>query len=174
MEITGSSVFDRETVETTYKMALFTEDHKKGMVRVTILYAVLFTLWLALLLITRPASGFERFFLISMTALTVLLYGLMCYSYYVLPRKQYNNMGSMKDVVNDFLFTDDEIRFRSKGVKFEGESVIKYESVLKTKENDRYLLLYQTKRQFLVVDKTTLSGGTAADIVNKIRQATHA
>ena len=173
MEITGSSVFDRETIETAYKMALFTGDHKKGMVRVTVLYGALFILWLALLIV-RPDGVFGRSFLIFMVVITVLIYGFMCFTYYVAPRKHYNNMGSTKDLVNSFLFTDDEIRVQSKGEKVEGESIIKYESVLKTKESDRYLLLYQSKRQFLIVDKATLSGGTAADILNKIREASHA
>ena len=74
----------------------------------------------------------------------------------------------MKDIENEYIFCNEELKAYTKSVEYNGEVAIGYSFFVKVYETTRYLFLYQTNNQVVIVDKNTIEGGTAQDIRSKL------
>ena len=123
--------------------------------------------------------GFLNFILIQMTGgeainsvaffLCMIIVILEFVMYFLLPRLQYNSMSKMKDISNDYIFRDEDFIASTDSEQYKGNSVIRYSLLEKAVETGEYFLLFQNKRQVFLVDKSTVQGGTAEEIREKLR-----
>ena len=74
----------------------------------------------------------------------------------------------MKDIQNEYIFCNDELKAFTKSVEYNGEVAIEYSFFVKVYETTKYLFLYQTNNQVFIVDKNTVEGGTIEEIRNKL------
>ena len=74
----------------------------------------------------------------------------------------------MKDTENEYVFGEDFFLVSSANQVFQSQGRVDYSLLACAYETSEYFFLYQTKNQVFVVDKSTVEGGTALDIRNKI------
>ena len=74
----------------------------------------------------------------------------------------------MKNIENEYIFCDDELKAFTKSKEYNGEVSIEYSFLVKVYETSRHLFLYQTNNQVYIVDKNTIEGGTVEEIRNKL------
>lgn len=97
----------------------------------------------------------------------ILLIG-NCLMYFFLPKMQYAALNRMQNVVNTYTFCDDIIKIESKGELYEGGAELRYSMLQRVMETSEYFFLFQSKNQVFIVDKATITGGTAMDLQNKL------
>ncbi len=90
------------------------------------------------------------------------------YSYFILPYIQYRSLGNLKDAVNAFTFSGGGFMVVGKTPGNCGESEISYTMVEKVVETTKLFLIFQTKSQAFIVEKSTFSGGTPEEPRNKL------
>lgn len=76
-------------------------------------------------------------------------------------------MAKMKDAVNEYVFQDNVMQVATKSESYNGEAEIQYAVIVKVMETSAYFFLFQTNSQVLLVEKSSVTGGTAEDIRNK-------
>ena len=74
----------------------------------------------------------------------------------------------MKDIENNYLFNDNVLKVSSKSEEYSGEAEIEYSLFTKVYETSAYFFLFQTNNQAFIIDKSTIEGGSADDIRNKL------
>ena len=125
------------------------------------------------------ALAFLNFIVIKLTGadtvnmvafvLCLLIVVLELLMYFLMPQLQYNSMSKMKDMSNDYIFRDNDFVATAESEEYKGDSVIKYTLLEKVMETGEYFLLFENKRQVFLVDKTTVEGGTAEEIRQKLQ-----
>ena len=68
---------------------------------------------------------------------------------------------------NDYRFNDDTITIFSKSTDYNGEASMEYTSFVKVYETSKYLFLFQPDNQVFIVEKSTVTGGSAEEIRKK-------
>ncbi len=101
--------------------------------------------------------------------LCLLMVALEFVMYFLMPRLQYNSMSKMKDISNDYIFRDDYFFASAGSEEYKGALTVKYSLLEKVMETGEYFILFQNKRQAYLVEKSTLEGGTAEDIREKLQ-----
>ena len=97
----------------------------------------------------------------------ILLLG-NCFLYFFLPKMQYAALNRMQNVVNTYTFCDDVIKIESKGELYEGGAELRYPMIQRVMETSEYFFNFQSKNQVFIVEKATITGGTAMDLQNKL------
>ncbi|MBE7064399.1 MAG: hypothetical protein E7384_01085 [Ruminococcaceae bacterium] len=162
MEIKATSKFDYETMRDYVRFsAVPKSDAKKHMIfnifsSVAAIVVIIFVMFL---------FGISKTMLVLLIGI-IIMFGISLFMYYVMPKIQYNSLGKMQNVENEFTFYDDYLRATSNTDGINGESKMKYCMIEKVIEKPRYIYIYQNKRQAFIVDKTTITGGTVEDIRN--------
>ena len=165
MEIHAYCELNLESVQALCRLQMFRRANpKKRMCFWGIVYGVLIAVVVIEMFLFGPRPMLTCCLLLS-TAVLLLIF----YQYFLFPQIQYKALAKMKMVRNSYTFTDDTLRTVSEGPAIQGESVIPYSTVVKAMETTRYLFLFQTKNQVLLIDNATLSGGTVGDIRDKLQ-----
>ena len=108
------------------------------------------------------------------SALSNLIYvdlfiiALDLYLYFVAPKLRYRALEKMKDIENNYLFKDNALKVSSKSEEYSGEAEIEYSLFIKVYETSAYFFLFQPNNQAFIIDKSTIEGGSADDIRNKL------
>lgn len=158
MEINATSKFDYETMRAFYYMSI-----KKRVILETGFFAVLEAIVILEMFLFGISSVLCGLAIgIPLGSLIVCLLRLLGVKSY------YKSYGKMKNVENEYTFLEDSLRAVSNNEGIRGESEIKYSMIEKVIEKPDYFYIFQTKRQVIIVDKSTITGGTVADIRNKL------
>lgn len=160
MKITASAVYDLKTVKSFSRM-LFTK--KANPKKLFIMLGVLDFTFLIFSVMGMLVFGFSQLMLdiIFMSALLAFLFYFM---YFISPKISYKSIAKLKNVKNNYIFTDDEMSVTTNSDDFQGSSVLKYSVLCRAKETNKYLYIYQTKAQAFIVDKSTIAGGTIEEL----------
>ena len=165
MEIKAQSNFDLDTIKAFSRLQLFKKhEPKKRMIFWTVACSIL----LIIVVLEVIFLDVNPSLLYVLGGVLVVVFALECYWYFFLPKIQYNALGKMKDIENEFLFCDNAIKVCSKNEEFCGTSEIEYSALFRAFETGKYFFLWQTKTQVLIVDKSTIEGGTHEEIRNKL------
>ena len=121
----------------------------------------------AVVLLEMILFGVDTTLIVLMVAIAVMA-SLNLFMYFYYPKINYKAMANLKDVHNEYIFTDERLLIDTKHTEYDGKSEIAYSVFVKAYETSRYLFLYQTNRQVFIVDKSTLTGGSIEDIRNTL------
>lgn len=158
MEIKATSKFDYETIRTFYYMSI-----KRRVILETVFFAVLEAIIILEMFLFGISSVLCGLAIgIPVGSLIVCLLRLLGVKSY------YKSYGKMKNVKNEYTFLEDSFCAVSNNEGMCGESETKYSMIEKVIEKPDYIYIFQTKRQAIIVDKSTITGGTVEDIRNKL------
>lgn len=164
MEIKAKCKYDFESVKAFVHLTMYKRaDPKKRLIFWTIAYAILiaFIVWEIVVfdmdttLLVLLACG------ISILLLTYLWY-------FIIPKIQYRSLAKIRGIENEYVFCDNALKVFTKSREYNSEAVIEYSVFTRAYETSKYLFLYQTNNQAFLVDKSTIEGGTAEEIRNKL------
>ncbi len=158
MEINAKTTYDKQTIKAFVKNVSFKSTAMKVLV---VIIAVLMAIYAALTIYEIIALKIVPITYI----LLILLFGLyLGYIYLLLPIISYRRFERKSEITNEYTFFDDKmlILTTAKGIK--GSSEYEYNAFFKVIETNDYIYLYISRGQALIVDKTTLSGGTSEQI----------
>ena len=93
---------------------------------------------------------------------------LNCFFYFLLPWFQYQALGTRKGAKFEYVFGEELFTVTGKGKLHAEKAVLKYPMITKAAETPEYLFLYFNKKRVLMVDKSTITGGTAGSILEKL------
>lgn len=164
MEIREKCRFDYHSIKALTHLWIFKKaEPKKRMILWTIVDIVLVSIiLLEIILFDVDIALFVLF------GAAVIIYLLECYWYFLLPKIKYNSLAKMKDTENEYVFRDEKLDVFHKSEEYNGESEIKYSFIVKVMETSKYFFIYPTNSQVFIVDKSTIVGGAAEDIRNKL------
>lgn len=158
MEIKATCKFDYETMRAFYFM------YKAKRV---ILYAIFYAILELLIIVNMLIFGVD-IFLVSLVIAYPIIFLLTCLLSFAGSKRYYNSLGNMKDVETEYTFYDDGFHAVSSIEGMNGESNIKYSMIEKVIEKPEYIYMFQTKQRTMIVDKSTITGGTVDDLRNKL------
>ena len=163
MEIRAKCKFDFDSIRALTHLSLFRRANpQKRFTTWTIISAIL------LLVIILEAIAFSDTSLVKYIFLAVLLILLECYFYFLLPKIRYKALAKMKETENSYVFCDDVLKVFTKSPEYTGEAEVEYSVFVRVYETSKYFFLFQTNNQAFLVDKSTIEGGTAEDIKNRL------
>ena len=93
---------------------------------------------------------------------------LTIFLYFIMPKIQFNALRQMKNIENQYIFSDDIITVTSKNENYTGETQLNYSIICKVIENSKYVYIFHNKNQVFMVDKSSIENGTMEDIKAKI------
>lgn len=164
MEIKAKCKFDEDSIRALFYVSMHKKrDPKKAAITTTVLCLALFLL----IVVSIIFLGFDLYSVCLLVS-DMLIMGMFLYSYLILPKLQYKRMGKMKDAENDFVFYENTLKMATKNEVYSGESEIEYHLFVKVYETSRYFFLFQPNNTAIIVDKSTIEGGTAEDIRAKL------
>ena len=85
--------------------------------------------------------------------------------YFRRPQKEYQAAGELE---MQYVFEDERIIVTGERKDYKVNIELSYSMVVKAMETSKYLLVFRTKRQCYVVDKSTITNGTIDDIRGKL------
>lgn len=163
MEIRARCKYDFVSVKALMHLSLFGKHEPKKRFRLwTIIFSALMAIAILGIIFFRDAT----FVMLLCAGIIIIL--LECYLYFLLPKIRYKAMANMKEVENVYIFSDNVLKISAESKEYNGESIIEYSLFVKAFETSKYFFLFQTNNQAFVVDKSTIEGGTAEDIRNKL------
>ncbi len=161
MKIRAKCKFDFDSIKAVTLLSTYKKSNPKKTVQIRTI------LCLVLILVIIIALGFD-FIPIILIVADLLVIVLDLFMYFVLPRIRYKSLAKIKGLENCYLFSDDIVKVFSKSKEYNGEAEIEYSLFIKVYETSKYFFLYQTNNQVLLVDKSTIEGGSVDDIRNKL------
>lgn len=165
MKITAKSKFNYKTIKSFVRTSTF---RKRDPLKQMLIYCLIAVLLIAVLCVEMYLLGVSKMpFILLLVAVAMLL--LELYFYFVLPRIYYKRLGELKGCTNEFTFTDECIRMTSCDNGFSGETCIDYKVLNRVVETSKYFYIYQTKSHAFIVDKSTMQGGAAETLRQKLR-----
>jgi len=164
MEITAKCRYDLDASRALVHSMVYKGANPKRRFAVRVAVCVAFALLLAAAACVRGIS-----------LLPMLLFGLLamiiamdCFLYFGLPRMQFNALGKAKGTVNEYVFCEERVRAFTSREGFGGETEAEYSQFAKVCETSRYFFLFLNDNQALMVDKSTVSGGTVENLREKL------
>lgn len=165
MEIKASCKLSLESCKALTHLQMFRKaDPRKRMLFWSVIYALLALIVVGELVLSGPDMT-----LYIMLAVLGAVYLLEAYWYFLLPRLQYGRMAKLKDTVNMYTFGEESIQITSEADGYHGTGEALYSMIFKVCETSAYFFIFQTKQQVFLVDKTTVTGGTAEMIREKLQ-----
>ena len=164
MKIQAKCKFDFESIKALTHLSTYRKANPKKAVQLrTILYCAL------LFIIVAELVAFGSDLILIILIITdILAIALAAFMYFGLPRIRYNYLAKMKSAENDYIFYDDVLKVFTKSEIYNGEAEIAYSLFVKVYETSAYFFLYQTANQVFIIDKSTIEGGSAEDIRNRL------
>ena len=86
-------------------------------------------------------------------------------------KRSYKMLGKQKDAVNELVFRDESFEASAKTEDYEGRTEADYGRIVKAIETKEYFFIFNTKRTAIPVDKSTISGGTAEELAEKLKNS---
>ena len=163
MEIKATCKLDLESITALSRLSFGKQADPRKKYTVYMLVMGILALYMAVNAILLSDA-----FYIVLILVAVAVMALESYLFFGVPRVSYNAMAKMKNLVNVYTFTDECLYVTTTGSEYSGEGKVAYTLLGKAYETSRYFFLYQTNRQVLVVDKTTVTGGSPLDIREKL------
>ena len=74
----------------------------------------------------------------------------------------------MQNMEQEYVFSEESFTVICLDENFKGQSERKYSVIPKVMENSKYFLIFQNGNQAFIVDKSTITGGTAEEIREKL------
>lgn len=164
MEIRAKCKYDFESVKALAHLSTYKKSNPKKTVKLRAILCFVLLLANAAELI---AFGFSFVSIILIVAV-LLIIAIDLFMYFALPKIQYKSLAKMKGVENSYIFNDDALKVIMKSTEYNGEAEIEYLMFGKVYETSEYFFLFQTNNQAFPVDKSTIEGGSADDIRNKL------
>lgn len=87
---------------------------------------------------------------------------------FYLPKISYKQLGKLKDVLNEYSFTDGEFTVATRLDGMDSVAKYSYDLIEKAIETPEFFFVYQTKRTAFPVDKATIEGGKADELKEKL------
>ena len=156
--------YNFDSVKALVHLTMFKKANpKKRMIFWSVAFAMLF----GIIILEIAIWGVD---LVLLVLLSVELIWLMVFYfwYFFTPKMQYKSLSRMKDIENEYIFCDDELKAFTKSEEYNGEVAIEYSLFVKAYETSRYLFLYQTNNQVFIVDKNTIEGGSVEEVRNRL------
>ena len=164
MEISASCRFDFDSIKALTHLSTYKKSNPKKTMQ---LRAGLCSVLLFAIIVAHVLIGLHPLAIILIPTVLLVLF-LDLFMYFVLPKIQYKSLVKMRDAENDYLFCDNVLKIITRSEEYNGEAEIEYSLFVKIYETSRYFFLYQTGNQVLLIDKSTISGGSADDIRSKL------
>ncbi len=117
------------------------------------------------------AGAFPAVLIIMVMAFVLLLFLYSLLAYFIMPKRQYEFFGYSKDAEISYLFEDDTITEYENSQNGSGNSTINYATLKKVYESDKRLYIYLDKVHVLIIDKSTITGGSVDELRDKLRDA---
>ncbi len=164
MEIRAKCKYDFDSVKALTHLAMFKKANpKKRMMFWIVAFAILF----GIIILEMVVLGVDSILFVLLGAGIIWLM-LLCFFYFLVPKIQYKSLSKMKNIENEYIFCDDELKAFTLSEEYNGEVAIEYSFFVKVYETTKYLFLYQTNNQVFIVNKLTIEGGTVEEIRNKL------
>ena len=164
MEIKAKCKYDLDSVKALTHLTMFKKANpKKRLMFWTGAFALIF----GIIVLETILFGVDTILLVLL-GLVIIWLLVLYFWYFFIPKIQYKSLSKMKDIQNEYIFCNDELKAFTKSVEYNGEVAIEYSFFVKVYETTRYLFLYQANNQVFIVDKNTIEGGTAQDIRSKL------
>ncbi len=164
MEIKAKCKIDYESVKALTRLSIFRRIDPQKCV---ILWNTLFGILTAAKILEIILFGFDPT-LLELLIYTVFLYFFGVFFYFIYPKICYNNLANLKDAENEYVFGDDSITVTTKSSSYNGSSTIDYLLIVKAYETTKYIFMYQTKNQVLIVDKSYVTDEDTEAIRSKL------
>lgn len=169
MEIKASSTFDSATL-TEFNISHFFKKCPKKEIFGYALSLTISALFIALICVFLPEDSILNvlyYILRIFSAICALALAVSIFALYT-AKKAYSRAGKMKDVKNEYVFSDNGIQETSIGNGFESKTAFAYTDIIKVVETKNFFFLYISKQQAYIIDKQTLIGGTAEELKMKL------
>ena len=164
VEIRAKCKFGFESISALTHLTMFKKANPKNRM---IFWSVAFAVLFAIIILEIIAFGMDLILLVLL-GVEILWLMMMCFWYFIIPRIQYKALAKMKDAENEYVFCDNVLKTFTKSQEYNGEAEIEYSLFVKVYETSKYFFMYQTNNQVLIVDKSTIEGGTVEEIRNKL------
>lgn len=164
MEINAKCKFDFDSIRALTHLTMFKKANPKKRL---MFWSVDFTILFVVIILEIIAFGMDLILLVLL-GVNILWLLLMYFWYFIIPKIQYKALAKMKESENQYVFHDDVLRAFTKSQEYNGEAVIEYSLFVKVYETSKHFFMYQTNNQVFIVDKSTIVGGTAEEIRNKL------
>lgn len=164
MEIKARCKFDKESIKALTHLS----SYKKFNPEKTVITRAVLCLVLMLLLVAELIEFDFNIIPIILIIVLILIIVIDCFMYFVLPVIQYKSLAKTKESVNEYIFCDKSFNIKTQSEEHIGETKIEYSMIWKAYETSRYFFVYLTKNQVFIIDKSTVEGGAAEDIRNKL------
>lgn len=157
MEIRAKCIFDFDSVSALSRLSMYRRlKPKRGFIIIASFSQ--FSLLASLILVHSRS--------LAVISLAILLF--ISFMHFAYPRIQFRALKKLQYMENEYIFLDDHIEVLSKSAEYTGTAELKYSLIPKAAENSRYFFIYQSGNAVFIVDKTTIIGGSAADIRDKL------
>lgn len=166
MQIKASCKYDLNAMKALIYLTMFKKANPK---KCLIFLIGLFVLSCSMLIADAVVLGFEPRLLV-MLATNIFAIALLCFWFFAVPKIRHKALAKMQDIENEYIFCDDKLKAFTKSKEYSGEAEIEYSVFVKAYETSKYIFLYQTKNQAYLVDKSTITDGTADEIRNKLTE----
>ena len=117
------------------------------------------------------AGAFPAVLIIMVMAFVLLLFLYAILAYFKMPKRQYEFFGYSKDAEISYLFEDDTVTEYENAQNSSGNTTINYATLKKVYESNKRLYIYIDKVHVLIVDKSTITGGSVDELRDKLRDA---
>lgn len=166
MEIKAKCRYDYEAAKALVHLYAFrlkkTEPKKKYTLLMCCSAALaLFCFWML--------SLYSDLILVFVLFASIVLMGIQTYYYFALPRVRYNSMGKLKDIEQQYIFTEEGLQISSDSEAYQGRAVMAYTALEGAYETSRYFFLIKGGFQNFVVDKATIEGDGVSGIRRKLQ-----
>ena len=111
------------------------------------------------------SSGTSMFMVFSIVLVLVLAFDfVMAYNYFIRPVVKLKGFTEENTVVNNFIFTDENILVTSKSKVKTGSSTIKYEWITRACETKNAFYLFMSKQGCLIITKGEITEGNVIQL----------
>ena len=163
MNVKATGTLDYPTVCTLMRLSMFRKwEPKKAMQISAVVYVIL-----SVIIILEMHFFCKDAIQIGALIVVILCYILLCYLYFLFPKIRFVALGTMKNIVNEFVFLDDIIFVSAQNENYSGECKMEYTGMKKVVETSKYFYIYYNASQVYPVEKATITNGTEEDIRNK-------
>ncbi|MBR6562986.1 MAG: YcxB family protein [Clostridia bacterium] len=167
MEIKASCRLDLESMRALVHLRAYRgKSPKKRLTASLIMLPLLY----ALIIFEMIAFGINTL-LVVLLVVTVALTFLTVYNHFLMPKASYKRLGVMQGSINSYTFRDEDIVVSTVSSEYNGEAIVSYSVIVSAFETSRYFFLTQTNSTCFVVDKSTVLGGTAEQLRQKLQSA---
>ena len=151
-----------KTVYDVKALRVFIRGSKTVKLGLIILSLLLATAALMLAIVIAYAPSFN--YIITLSSLIVIELFLIVYSYEIAAHIKARTIRERGLAESEVVFTDDEMTACYLNKDINGETSYKYSYLSGADEYDEYLIVHVSKTVGIIIDKSTITGGSAKDI----------